>query len=39
MSAELERQGAGSSRPDLAWVQRLKKQDEEEHSPIEDQSE
>jgi hypothetical protein len=27
-SAELERRGAGSSRPDLAWVRRSKQQDQ-----------
>jgi hypothetical protein len=28
-SAELEKRGAGSSRPDLAWVRRQKQQEQE----------
>ena len=31
-SAELERKGAGSSRPDLAWVRRQKQQETELHN-------
>jgi hypothetical protein len=32
-SAELERRGAGSSRPDLAWVRRSKKESQEHPEP------
>ena len=28
-SAELEKRGAGSSRPDLAWIRRQKQQEQE----------
>ncbi len=31
-SAELERRGAGSSRPDVAWVRRQKQESEQNHS-------
>jgi hypothetical protein len=34
-SAELEQRGAGSSRPDLAWVRRSKQQDREGRSESE----
>jgi hypothetical protein len=34
-SAELERRGAGSSRPDLAWVRRSKQKDGENRSESE----
>jgi hypothetical protein len=34
-SAELERRGAGSSRPNLAWVRRSKKKDGEGRSESE----
>jgi hypothetical protein len=33
VSAELERRGAGSSRPELAWARRAKKQIEEAPAP------
>jgi hypothetical protein len=33
-SAELERRGAGTSRPDLAWVRRSKQQAQENRAEI-----
>jgi hypothetical protein len=38
-SAELERRGAGSSRPDVAWVRRLKQQAREIRAEIKSSSE
>ena len=37
-SAELERRGAGSSRPDLAWVLRQKQDADQDNSKVIDQS-
>ncbi len=40
VSAEPERRGMGTSRPELAWARRVKRQEEERHagSPRRDQS-
>ena len=37
-SAELERRGAGTSRPELAWVHRQKRENEQRHGMGAEQS-
>ncbi|MGO9775589.1 MAG: hypothetical protein ACLQGT_15980 [Terracidiphilus sp.] len=37
-SAELEQRGAGSSRPNLAWVRRQKQEADQDNSKVKDQS-